>query len=405
MKKHIISFSIFCVVFFASLSLLFLRREPEPQLSYLDISAPQDWMGYVEIKSGNYSGQLLQNEFCGIGQLAFLTGETYEGSWNNSQMSGSGEINFPGIGTYNGEFQNSKREGTGTFTWEDGAVYTGNWVADQMSGSGTYTFSNGNSLTGTFSNNEFVKGEASFVWTNGDSYSGEILNGKFSGAGTYTFANGNTLSGKFKNNDFVSGEGNFKWENGDTFLGHISDGVMSGEGTYIFANGAVLKGEFKNNRIVSGEYSYTASDAQNSDVTYLQFEISDSDDIELTFTTADGLRYEGDASGLTGSGSAKIIYPSGNEYEGNVYAGKRNGKGTFTWKDESGNTTAHYTGVFEDDSMTGTGKYYYENAEYPYLSGEFVDGVPQGSCTYYKESGNTFSTTWVNGKCTNVTET
>ena len=78
----------------------------------------------------------------------------------------------------------------------------------------------------------------------------------------------------------------------------------------------------------------------------------------------------------------------------------RHGSGTYKWM--SGNSVlAYYSGNWANDSMDGSGKYYYSSNDYPYISGTFVKGKLEGSAQYYKNAQQTFTTTWASGKCKN----
>ena len=311
MKKSIISFIVFLLVFFAALGLIHSERNPSTRMP--DVQADLEWHGRVENEYGTYNGALIGDLFEGKGRFSFLSGETYTGDWDDSYMEGTGITVFPGVGEYSGEMRDSKRNGKGTFKWYSGDVYEGIWKDDEMSGTGRYTFS----------------------------------------------------------------------------------------------DGSLFEGEFENNRPVSGKYRFNivlGEETTDSDIISLEYSVSGKEET-IVFSTAGGLKYDGDLSGLTGTGNAKIIYPSGNQYEGAVAEGKRDGSGKYVWKDSAGKTIAYYEGSWSSDHMNGQGKYHYTDAAYPYLTGVFIDDTPSGTMTYYKEAGNTFETKWENGVCVSVKET
>ena len=95
-----------------------------------------------------------------------------------------------------------------------------------------------------------------------------------------------------------------------------------------------------------------------------------------------------------------MTYSDGSVYQGQMQDGKRSGTGSYTWK-----TGEFYDGGWEDDRMNGDGDYYYQGkGQYPKLSGAFLNGLPNGTCTYYKDVTSKFITIWDNGKCTKVSE-
>ena len=262
-------------------------------------------------------------------------------------------------GTYNGTILNDLFSGQGDFAFITGETYTGQWSESFMSGDGTVVFPEVGEYTGT-------------------------------------------LEGSKRN-----GTGTFTWYDGDEYKGNWVDDAMSGEGVYTFSNGCVLTGTFENNKPISGTISYQANAAKEmSDTEIVRFSyVFSNKERQITFVTKGGLQYDGDVSGLDSTGNATIVYPSGNTYKGSLSAGKRNGTGTYTWKNSAGKTISYYEGNWKDDHMNGTGQYHYSETVYPYLGGKFENDVPTGTLTYYKAENNTFQTTWNNGSCTKIEET
>lgn len=262
---------------------------------------------------------------------------------------------------------------------------------------GTY---NGTILDNIFS------GRGDFAFLTGETYTGEWDNSHMSGSGSVIFPAVGQYTGELSESK-RNGKGTFTWYNGDEYQGSWSNDAMSGDGTYTFANGCVLKGTFKNNKPVSGTIFYKVDSAEeipDTEIIELSYEFSDKES-RISFITKGGLKYDGDVSGLTSTGTATIVYPSGNTYSGEISAGKRHGTGTYTWKDAKGKTVSYYDGSWKNDHMNGQGKYHYSGNEYPYLTGNFEKDIPSGTLTYYKAAGNTFRTTWSNGTCTKIEET
>lgn len=300
-------------------------------------------------------------------------GGTYLGAATDLVYSGLGEFQYIEGGIYEGDFTNSLRDGEGTYTWDNGDRFEGTWSADGMV-EGTLTFSSGLTYTGTFVDGAFGSG----------SFDSET---SFASGGTYV---GDVESG------LRGGEGIFLWENGDSFSGTWENDQMS-DGTYTFSDGRIYEGTFKNNKFDTGVFKLGEL-AQTKGFSSFEASFTSGTVSSFDFETTDGLSYDGDITG-----DASITYKSGNTYVGEVKNGVRHGDGVFKWKNGS-TVAASYDGNWVDGVMSGSGKYYFTANSYPYLTGTFVNGKPDGSATYYKESGNTFTTTWANGKCTKVVE-
>ena len=300
-------------------------------------------------------------------------GGTYLGNATDLVYSGIGEFQYIEGGIYEGDFVDSLRDGEGVYTWENGDRFEGTWSADGLV-EGTLTYVNGLTYTGTFEDGAFGSGsfDTETAFASGGTYVGDIEHG---------------LRG---------GKGVFVWENGDSFSGTWENDQMY-DGTYTFADGRTYKGTFSNNKYDSGTFSLDAS-ATEKGFTSFEATFTSGELTGFEFVTSDGLSYDGDITG-----NASITYKSGNTYVGEVKNGVRHGDGVFKWKSNS-SVTASYDGGWVDGVMSGSGEYYFTAESYPYITGTFVNGKPDGSATYYKESGNTFTTTWSNGKCTKVVE-
>lgn len=234
------------------------------------------------------------------------------------------------------------------------------------------------------------------VESEGGTYYGEVVDSIYEGLGDFQYVAGGTYSGSFSDSE-RSGEGSFTWENGDCFTGVWENDQLK-EGTYTFSNGDSYTGTFVNSAYEDGTFTL-GEKCSVYGYTSFQAVIKSGRVTDLNYQTTDSVSYKGQING-----QASIIYASGNTYNGNVKEGVRDGEGTFVWK-SAGKTVATYSGAWSDGVMSGRGKYYFSAQSYPYLDGNFVNGKPDGTATYYKESGNTFETTWSNGKCTKVKET
>ena len=250
-------------------------------------------------------------------------------------------------GTYFGPVVHMEYEGIGEFQYLKAGRYEGEFSESQRSGNGT------------------------FIWDNGDSFSGTWLNDDML-EGTYTFSDGAVFKGTFELNRMK-------------------------EGTLTYADGTSFKGTFSYNRIYTGTFSLGPAMEEKG---FTEFEETFTDGVisDIRYQKPDGTSYNGKVSG-----KATIKYPNGDKFEGTVANGERS-DGTYTWLDDSGKTAAKYVGKWENGVMNGKGIYYFSSASYPNLTGTWKNGKPDGSCVYYKETDNKFNTTWVNGRCTAVTE-
>lgn len=241
-----------------------------------------------------------------------------------------------------------------------------------------------------------IEQQITIVESEGGEYIGQVVEAIYEGEGQFQYIGGGMYSGEFADSN-RSGNGIFEWTNGDIFSGSWIDDQMV-EGTYMFSNGASYVGTFTDNQFDTGNYNLGEA---ASDKGYKSFvaKIVGGEINSVDFQTTGGLDYDGAING-----QAVITYPSGNQYSGTVKNGVRNGDGKFKWV-SNGSVAASYDGNWKDGVMSGKGSYYYSSNSYPYITGTFVNGKPDGTATYYKEAGNTFSTTWSNGSCTSVKET
>lgn len=106
----------------------------------------------------------------------------------------------------------------------------------------------------------------------------------------------------------------------------------------------------------------------------------------------DGTRYYGSLSdGLPADGRGVMVFPSGNRYDGEFKAGKRNGCGTYTFANGR-----RYVGQFQDDSFQGQGLWLLETGD-RYV-GEFQANRCHGEGTFIFSNGETKRGIWRNGQ-------
>ena len=92
---------------------------------------------------------------------------------------------------------------------------------------------------------------------------------------------------------------------------------------------------------------------------------------------------------------------NGDKYIGELVKNVKSGQGKYVWENGS-----YYDGQWKNDTMNGKGTFV-NSSDGTKLVGEFLDGVPDGKCTYYYQSdGKTKScdTNWEKGKCVKVSE-
>ena len=358
MKRYLALFCVFLLIFTLALFALDPPSAIKNELKAAEVLTTET-MAFDTSEPVYYLSSLSMKEEIGT----YLGTRLQTGSVDEAYLSGDDEITYPGLGVYKGEHEELVRQGKGTFTWEDGNVYTGNWKNDEISGYGELTYPEIGTYKGNYSNS------------------------------------------------MRSGEGTFTWEIGDSYTGGWREDKMSGDGTYVFADGVTIKGIFANNYLSSGSYTYELPANQyglyhHDKIVSWSCYINNGLAGDITFKCKGGITYSGALSTLTGTGKAKITYSDGSVYEGQVNKCVRSGSGKMTWYSSStGGVKAVYDGNWSNDTMSGQGKYYFSASSYPYLTGTFKDGKPDGTCVYYKAAGNTFDTIWKNGICTEVKET
>ncbi|HJV88604.1 MAG TPA: protein kinase [Noviherbaspirillum sp.] len=114
-----------------------------------------------------------------------------------------------------------------------------------------------------------------------------------------------------------------------------------------------------------------------------------------TITTDDNTVLTGDFTSdpKTGvlSGTGKVVWPNGNQFEGTLVRGKKEGRGKFIW-----NNGQRYTGDWARDMPNGKGTITFTDGSR--YEGDVRDGVPHGQGTTHFRSGDVYSGEWVHGK-------
>ena len=140
---------------------------------------------------------------------------------------------------------------------------------------------------------------------------------------------GNVFTGEVRNRKPI-GNGTFTKANREKYTGYFTDGKMSGMFVVEYADGHVYRGDVDEDATREGKGVYT--------------------------------------------------WPSGNKYDGEWRNGKRNGLGIFTWGPESKWAGDRYEGEWRNNSMSGHEIYYYASGNK--YDGEFNQGKKNGWGTY-----------------------
>ncbi len=130
---------------------------------------------------------------------------------------------------------------------------------------------------------------------------------------------------------------------------------------YISTDGVKFSGRVKNGQPVSGTVKY-----------------------------ADGL--SGKLTKEADSALGRIVYSTGDVYEGELKGVSRHGKGTVTYKDSG----AVYSGDFTDDHLTGEAVY--TTPDGLSYTGSVTDGKPNGRGKYVFADGSYYYGDWSDGK-------
>lgn len=370
--------------------------------------------GKVALSNGEYTGETDFGLFVGEGTFAYRSGASYDGAWAEGKMEGLGKFNFPDNGSYEGSFSDSQRNGEGTYTWDDGDKYVGAWKNDQMSGEGTYTSSEGLVYKGMFQGNALWEGtctlrddsgsyevtykngdiaNAAIQFSDGTTYQGECDAKGITGNGTMKMASGDSYEGGFQSGK-REGTGTYTWANGDVYKGSWDNGSMDGSGSYTYSGGNKAEGTFDENKLVDGSFK------MNNEFGNYAFTVKNGSASSVSMELTDGTKCTGDIKEGQLTGSAQITYGNGDTYSGQVEKGQKSGTGKYAWSNG-----ASYEGSWTGDKMSGSGTYLYPQGTAGYkITGSFVDGHPDGECTYFIDSSTSYKTDWQNGKCVKIYE-
>ncbi|SNT38774.1 Serine/threonine protein kinase [Noviherbaspirillum humi] len=91
------------------------------------------------------------------------------------------------------------------------------------------------------------------------------------------------------------------------------------------------------------------------------------------------------------SGTGRIVWSDGNQFDGTLVQGKKEGRGQFVWQNGQ-----RYNGEWAHDMPNGRGTIVYANGDR--YQGEVRDGLPHGKGTFWFKSGDRYQGDWVRGK-------
>ena len=102
-------------------------------------------------------------------------------------------------------------------------------------------------------------------------------------------------------------------------------------------------------------------------------------------------KYIGDFKDEYPHGSGKFFYADGAVFKGEVFRGKRQGKGEIQYANGD-----RYVGDFFEDLSDGEGKYYYSNGQR--YEGSFKNGNFEGQGTMFYADGSKYVGSWKDDK-------
>lgn len=268
--------------------------------------------------TGNYTGDLKNNEPNGYGIMSYSTGARYEGEWKDSKWDGDGTFTS-NLFKYTGEWENNLPDGIGTAIFADSSFYEGSWVEGKRYGYGNNLFTSLDFYSGEWKNDLF-NGEGSLLYVDGSEYHGLWKNGLQNGEGLYVSTNV-IYEGEWEEG-WVNGKGRAEYSNGDIYEGDFVENERYGQGVYYFSNGNVYDGEF----------------------------------VDDTF-----------------NGLGVFYFNDGSRYEGEFVSGRICGDGTYYYNDEDGivSITAVWDGSNRFPSIVSMA---FPNGDI--FEGSIIDGIP-----------------------------
>lgn len=258
-------------------------------------------------------------------------------------------------------------------------------------------------------------GEAQVKFFDGTTYHGAFLRSQIHGFGTLSWNDGRKYEGEFKLN-IAHGQGMIEWEDGSTYEGNFVDGLREGQGKFVSACKTVeYDGEWR----MSKRHGHGVLQQHQTKGQYAAIYTGD---------FYEGLR----------QGHGRMVYSSGDIYEGEWYAdkphgfgrmewfkfderyighwceGKREGQGQHAWLDVDTNAEEplspksptetqprrimcnHYEGAWVQDKRNGHGTFFY--ADGSRYTGEWKDDLKHGQGVYTFVDGRVYDGSFENDR-------
>lgn len=250
-----------------------------------------------------------------------------------------------------------------------------------------------------------VNGRGKMVYTVGDIYEGDFVNGIREGQGTYTFQTGVVYVGQFANNLF-NGKGTMKFADGKSYEGDYVNGKIEGQGILTEKTGDYYSGTWKNEKRNGYGRQYNKSLNKWFEGTWKDNALVDSAAAVSTTNKcvsgdckngygkiiySTGNTYEGNFVNVLANGKGKATYANGSIYEGDFVNGKPEGKGIFTITNGE-----VYIGQFANGAYNGKGKLTYVNGNF--YDGDWVKGNKEGQGTFAFKTGEIYVGQFANNK-------
>ena len=96
----------------------------------------------IRMRTGDYTGELKNNNPDGIGLMVYDNEQTYEGTFKDGIRSGLGVCYYPNGEWYKGQWANDTQNGYGVFKYQN-EKYEGQWVNGKKDGSGVFSHTGG----------------------------------------------------------------------------------------------------------------------------------------------------------------------------------------------------------------------------------------------------------------------
>ncbi|KAI8894714.1 hypothetical protein BC833DRAFT_603866 [Globomyces pollinis-pini] len=216
-------------------------------------------------------------------------------------------------------------------------------------------------------------GLGSAVFYSNDKYTGDFHDGLLHGKGKYEWSDGVIYEGDLKENK-ISGEGVYRWKNGMKYTGSLLNSLRHGFGH--------LQTNITNTQFYDGEWENGSASGKGT--------------CQLTSG-----KYIGEYKDSMRHGKGKMIYSSGNIYEGEWNNNRKVGFGKMTWT----TTNEEYEGEW-DNIPHGQGTYTWKlnrirDHQFPcenMYKGNWVDGKRHGFGIFYYSDGSRYEGNWKENK-------